>query len=521
MKINALIIAIIVLSASPHLYAVEENMVFVISDVTPKTVEPGYQGDLNITIRNIGFAEAYRLNAEIGTDNSDTIHIIGETKKYIEFRDIPCTNDPILCNFLGAGDSVVLNFKMSIDDSASVGGYIMPLTLYWKFSGFEKTTSLNFGIEVIGAPKLILSGISTAPSIVYPDTEFSMPVTVENTGTDEAKSAELKLTLPEGITGEQTALLGTISKDATTTATFNLKAGKEISIGHHSVPASLTYKDTKGTTYTATFPLDIFIQDRGDAKLTIAGINTTPSKIYSNTEFTLDLSLENTGSQAAKSISLSLELPDEFTGEDSAFLGTISKGSSSSASFDLKALKSSEPGAYAVKVTSTYTDEQGRELKSQEEFTMYILDRGEVILEISGKSTSPTKLVPGSDFTLSLQLENIGEQDAKSVKVELEPNGDIIGEFSSFVGEIEKDDVSTGVFDLKVSEDAQPGPRRISANVIYIDERGVENSVEKSFDLFIAKSGRSLNTTGIVIAALAVLVLLYLWRRRKSALSED
>ncbi len=520
MKIIALIIVISVLSASP-LYAVEENMVFVITDVTPKTIEPGYQGDLNITVRNIGFAEAYRLNAVIGTNHSDTINIIGETKKYIEFRDLPCANDPIICNFLRAGDSAVLNFKMSVDDSASVGGYIIPLTLYWKFSGFEKTTSLNFGIEVVGNPKLILSGVSTTPSIVYPDTEFSMPVTVENTGADTAKSAELKIMLPEGITGERSALLGTISKDATSTATFNLKAEKGIPTGHHSVPATLTYKDTKGAIYTETNTLDIFIQDRGDSKLTISGINTSPSKIYSNTEFTLELSLENTGSQAAKTIALSLDLPDEFTGEDTAFLGTINKGSSSSASFDLKALKISKPGAYTVKVTSTYADEQGRNLKSEEEFKVYILDRGDVILEISGKSTSPTKLVPGTDFTLSLQLENIGEQDAKSVKIEIEPNGDISGEFTSFVGEIEKDDVSTGVFDLRVSEDAQPGQRRISADVIYIDERGMESSVTKSFDLFIGEAGRTLNTAGVIIASAAVLILLYLWRRRKSALSED
>ena len=82
----------------------------------------------------------------------------------------------------------------------------------------------------------------------------------------------------------------------------------------------------------------------------------------------------------------------------------------------------------------------------EEPFNIFILDRGDVILEFSGKSTSPTKLMPGSEFTLSLQLENIGDQDAKSVRIELNADGDLKGEFTTFVGEIEQDDVSTGVF---------------------------------------------------------------------------
>lgn len=519
MRSLAIVLALLIAVAYPAFGATIENVKFVITDVSPKIVEPGYRGALNITVKNVGFGEGYRINAEIQTNSSAPVNFLGETKKYLEFYGQPCS-DPVICNVLNAGDLAVFSYELSVDDNAAPGVYYTPLAIFWRYAGLEKSTTLNFGIEVVGAPELIISGTSTSPSVVYPDTEFNMPITVENIGTDEAKSVELALTLVDGLSGKNRVQLGTIAKDATSAATFNLKAGEGIDLGHHDLSAVLGYRDTKGEEYTKSISVDVFIQDRGEAKLSISRINTSPSKIYPNTDFTLTLTFENTGSQTAKATKLILLLPKEFTGEDSAFLGTIQKDSSSSASFDMKAFKSSSPGVYAVKAESTYTDEQGREKTSKETFDLFILDRGEVILEISGKSTSPTKLVPGTDFTLSLQLENIGEQDAKSVRIELEADGDLKGEFTSFVGEIEKDDVSTGVFDLSVAPTAQAGTRMVTARVIFIDERGVENSVLKSFDLFVGEPSKTSRTTIIIVAVVVLGLIIYLWRRRKSEYTE-
>ncbi|RMF90403.1 MAG: hypothetical protein D6733_03990, partial [Methanobacteriota archaeon] len=254
--------------------ATDENVKFVITEVAPTVVEPGYRGPLNVTVQNVGFGEGYRINAEIQTSASVPVNVLGETKKYLDFYGQPCS-DPVICNVLNAGDTAVFSYDISVDDDAATGGYIIPLTITWKYGGLEKSTTLNFGIEVAGAPDLIISGLSTTPSVVYPDTEFTMPVTVENTGNDEAKSAELILTLPEGLTGKSTAQLGTIAKDGTATATFNLKAEEGISLGHHTLPAELRYRDPGGREYRKDVSLDLFIQDRGDVKLAIAGINTT------------------------------------------------------------------------------------------------------------------------------------------------------------------------------------------------------------------------------------------------------
>ncbi|MFV2040495.1 MAG: COG1361 S-layer family protein [Candidatus Hydrothermarchaeales archaeon] len=633
MKKIFILLLLIAAIAAPAQAAAEESVRFIIEDVQPNLLEPGYRGPLEITVRNVGFLEGYRINAEVTPAATVPINILGETKKYIEFYDAPCT-DPGRCNYLNAGDTATFTYNISVDSSAASDGYTIPLTVSWRNLGLDKTATLNFGIEVVGAPELKISGTTTTPSVVYPDTEFSMSITIENIGTDDAKSVELAVTLPSGLSGTKTAQIQTLAKDKTATATLQLKAEQKVALGMHELSAKLSYQDSKGETYTDTVPLDLYIQDRGAATLTlskvatspskvhantdftlsltlentgsqdakstkmeltlptgvtgeasaflgttgdgktseasfdlkvekstrpntypvsaeityideqgrtetvqetfnlfilergeitlsISGINTSPSKIYPNTDVTLTLSFENTGLQDAKSAKIDLILPPEFTGEDAAYLGTIAKDGSKSAAFDIKSLKTSAPGTYTSTARITYTDGRGITSSVEEPFNIFILDRGDVILEFSGKSTSPTKLMPGSEFTLSLQLENIGDQDAKSVRIELNVNGDLKGEFTTFVGEIEQDDVSTGVFDLSIAPTAEPGPRMINADIIYLDERGIENRVVKTFDLFVSEPGGSSKTKIALVALAALGIGVYLWRRRNSEFTED
>lgn len=502
-----------------HVGGVEENVKFVITDVTPKIVEPGYEGPLNVTIKNVGFGEGYRVNAEVTTSTTSPIRFLGETKKFRDFYTAECS-DIVICNVLNAGDITTFSFDISIKDDAVKGVYYTPITITWRYAALVKQTTLNFGVEVEGEPDLIISSVSTSPSIIYPDTEFTMPIGIENIGTDTAKNAEITLTLVDGLSGKAVSPQGSILKDNLSTATFNLKAEKSIPLGHHTLQALLKYKNTNGLEYTKTFPVDLFIQDRGAAKIEISGVSTTPSKVYPNTDFTLTVTLENTGAQKAQAVKMTVVLPEQVTGEDTAFLGTIDESGSASATLDLKALKKAVAGKYPVTATITFTDEQGRESTIQKTFDLFILERGDVIIGISGKSTSPSKLLPGTEFTLSLQLENVGDQDAKSVRVELDPNGDFTGEFLSFVGEIEQDDVSTAVFDLAVSPLAQEGSRKVSARVTYTDERGEENTVIKTFVLFINSQGTTQTTPLVIIGAVVLLIIIFLWRRRKSEYSE-
>src|SRR3972149_10346 len=156
MKASFILVAAILLAAAyPTAFAVEENVKFVIIDVNPKILEPGYRGTLNITIKNVGFGEGYRINAEVQTNSSIPINFLGETKKYLNFYTAPCS-DPVICNVLNAGDLATFSYEISVNYDAAAGGYYMPLIIYWRYAELEKSSTLNFGFGGVGAAKLLI-----------------------------------------------------------------------------------------------------------------------------------------------------------------------------------------------------------------------------------------------------------------------------------------------------------------------------------------------------------------------------
>jgi hypothetical protein len=296
---------------------------------------------------------------------------------------------------------------------------------------------------------------------------------------------------------------------------YRIKVEDNATTGAHNVPLSLTWQDVNGVQQTQTVYLGIAVT--GEPHLIISGINSTPERVYPDTEFTLDVNIQNTGTEKAKSVEAALTLPDEITGEDRAYLGTINRDAKAKASYTLKATKAAKSGAYEFVLSMTYTDEQGVSGKVERPFKIFISERGDIDLEIAGISTSPSKIYPGTDFTLSVQLENIGNQDAKSVMATVYDSEGFVGEFSSFVGKIESDDVSSGIFDLTATPKAAPGDHEFKMEVIFTDEKGDEFSETKTFNVYVDEPAKRSTTATIAALFVVAVVVVILWRRRKAA----
>lgn len=374
---------------------------FYVMDVSPKELSPGETGILNITLKNLGSDFAAYLRATLDPQDVSPIDAIDSAKKYLSRAEAAKESEEYF-GIVRQREELNLQYRIKVDDNAALGAYSVPLMLVWEDElRKENTQTVYLGITVKGEPDLI-----------------------------------------------------------------------------------------------------------------IAGINTTPSRIYSDSEFTLTLKLENIGKAKARSVETKLVLPEEISGEHTAFLGTIERDGTSTAAYDLKVAKQAPSKAYELALLLSYIDMEGAQRQVEKPFELYVSQRGEVNLEIAGVSTSPSKIYPGDDFTLSVQLENIGTQDAKSVKAELLPLEEFVGEYSSFIGKIEEDDVSSGIFDMRVAKKAKPGSYDFVMKVTYTDVMGTEFVEEKHFSIFVdrapRKYSRYLAALGVVILLLAV----YLWRRR-------
>ncbi len=376
---------------------------FYIVSVAPKLLAPGETGEIDITIKNLGTDYAAYLKAELDPSDTSPVDAIGAVRTYITVRTEAGIASAEYFGIVQQQQEIILRYPIYVKRNASTGISSVPLKLSWQDSIGAKEKTLYAGIKIEGTPKLSLAGVNTSPSRIYPDSEFILTTKIENIGTGDAKAVELQLSLPKEISGESTAFLGTINKDSSTTA-----------------------------------------------------------------------------------------------------------------SFDLKTAKNAEAKSYRVSMQISYSTDDGKRQSVTKDFDLFVSERGEIRLEIAGITTSPAKLYPGLDFTLSVQLENIGKQDAKSVKVQLAPMQEFVGEKTSFVGSLKQDDTSTAIFDLSVAKDARQGSYDVAMRVYYIDDRGIEHAEEKRFGLVVAEAPRRFSYAWVAAALIVIAGAAYALRKRQA-----
>jgi hypothetical protein len=371
--------------------------------------------------------------------------------------------------------------------------------------------------------------IDVNPTTIHPGETITMNITLKNLGTEFA--SYLRATLdPEDISPIQALdspkkylsraeaaetsdeYFGIVRQREELVLQYHIKIDDDAPTGAYQVPLILTWEDSLREEKTQTVYLGIKVE--GEPNLIISDINTTPNRVYADEEFTLLITLENTGTGKARAVEAELELPREFTGDKVDFAGTIERDKTATFSYNLKASKQAESKEYNFNLIITYIDEEGAKKRVNRPFQVFVSPFGDVNLEIAGVSTSPSKIYPGTDFTLSVQLENIGTQDAKSVKADLTRIEGFTGEFSSFIGKIEEDDVSSGIFDMRAEKKLKPGTYEFVMKITYTDERGEEHVEEKIFPIFVDEKPRKYQRYGVVGGVIILLLAIYLWRRR-------
>ncbi len=344
---------------------------FYITDVEPTVVTPGETTTLNITLKNLGTGYAAYLRAVLDPDDVSPISAVGETKKYI--NTVEAAGETNYFGVVNQGKKIDVSYPIEVDDSAAAGTYNVPLKLVWENQiREEQTETLYISMAVTGTPRLVISGVNTSPSRIYADSEFTLTVDIENIGTGKAKSVETKLTFPSEFSGERTAFPGTIERDTRATTTYDLKVSKEAESGGYDFGLFVSFIDEDGTEYLIEKNFSVYVSERGDIDLEIAGLDTSPGKIVPGSDFTLSIQIENIGTQDAKAVKAEVALPPEFTGKRTSFVGSLKEDDTSTAIFDLAVLKDAKPGQYESAITFYYLDEKGKGFADRKEFSLDI-----------------------------------------------------------------------------------------------------------------------------------------------------
>ncbi len=284
----------------------------------------------------------------------------------------------------------------------------------------------------------------------------------------------------------------------------------------YGIPLKLIWQNSSTQILDSTQTINIGLEVIGIPDLVIASVDTLPSRVYADSEFNISVTVENIGSGKAEAVELIIEIPPEFSGEQKGFLGTIQRDESSTENFNLKVHKKSISKSYEFILKIKYQDSFGKLKNVDKPFEIYVGEHGEIDIEIAGITTSPPTVYPGESFSLSMQLENIGKQDAKSVRAEINTPKEFIAEKTAFVGSLEKDDLSTAIFEIQVKKGANAQSYEMKMTVFYTDEKSIEHTDEKYFEIMVTKKPQN-NVRTLMGAGVLTLIIggIYFWRKSR------
>jgi len=302
------------------------------------TVAPGHTGNVTVFVKNCG-------------ETVKNVRVELEGFDYSSSRTV---------NLWREDQTISLTFSVYAPENES-GVHTGQLLISYPEFGERVTERIPIGINFTGKPSLVLSEFSTTPARIYPNSNFTLRVGVENTGSDRAKGVTVRLLLPEGLKGENTAYLGDIPQNSEKVASFELSVmnvtGK-LRVGV-VVRCEKGKFESSGEIYV--FPVSSHID--------ISGVYTIPDRPVAGKPFTLSVAVENSGKLKVRGVWIKLVMPPGFKGRDTYFIGSLDSGDSATSTFQIIAGGS---GKYTFKAEIHYLDYAYRPHVKVEDFTVYV-----------------------------------------------------------------------------------------------------------------------------------------------------
>jgi hypothetical protein len=367
---------------------------------------------------------------------------------------------------------------------------------------------------------LEVSSTSTYPSSIYPNSEISLNLTLTNiSSTHDATNIEVS-TYPNGkyfdsVKGEDT--LERIKFDQAGTVTLTLKVKDGTPGGYYSIPIKITYtKQGEDFTINTQTTANVLNYDKIDVTLS----EFPKTKQYLGDSFFIIGHVENKGNTTLKGITLRTVYETDLIPltETSQFIGDILPNQKKDFGFKFEIPKVAETGVYDINLIATDILSN----TETENISITVTDIPTLIISSIDKSVELNGvdqdfLTVGSDFSLSIQLENIAKSKAKSVRIEIiEKSEGIEGESIAYVGSIDEDDSGSGVFDLHLNSDTELGDNKITAKIVFTDEYDKEHTFTREISLFVTESNGGVSTwTYIFILLIIGGVIYYFYRKRK------
>jgi hypothetical protein len=281
------------------------------------------------------------------------------------------------------------------------------------------------------------------------------------------------------------------------------------------VEMTVTYYDDKATQYSEKFTLNVPVVASNyvaantptptgvsRSQLVITSYETDLQPLQPGAQFALKLTIQNMGNASAKNVTMIVgggstgsgsggtPQPGGVSGGSGEFtnfapvgssnvqsLGDIPSGGALKAEQKLIVNVSTNPGAYPLKITLSYTDEKNNIVNDEQVITLLVYQLPVVELSFYQPVFSLTAGMPNP---LPIQITNLGKKSAVLGSMKITTNNGTLENSSTLVGNIEAGGFFT--FDSTVFPDT-PGTLELTVTIDYTDDFNQSRTIVKTLTL--------------------------------------
>lgn len=230
-------------------------------------------------------------------------------------------------------------------------------------TSFDKTEYVTITVE--DRPQFDV--VSEGNNAVFAGDTGNLSFTLENTGTQTATAASVRLSTqsgavyfgsPSNAQGETSLYIPTLDPGETTTVSAQVGAGSETAAGEYPVDAVVSYENQNGVTEKSD-TLTTGVQVRPERSFELRDVSTENFRVDEN-EARINATVVNTGPGDARNVAVQLGQTSTVTatnGESS--VGDLAVGESAPVSFTVTIPASAEPGTNTFPFTVQYENADG------------------------------------------------------------------------------------------------------------------------------------------------------------------
>ena len=383
-------------------------------------------------------------------------------------------------------------FHLNIAANASVGQNTIetyPIYIAWNYtqnSTIRYTQELNVSLPMRGAPNLAFS--IPDPSLVAGQTN-NITVQVTNHGTGYAYNIGMSITSSPVINliGSPVAIQE-LAPGATANTSFSAYVSPTLQGDDVTLNLNPTYIDPYGNNETNSSSASLYVlQGQGGI-----GVSASTQNLFSGETNNANIVLTNNGGSPIRNVYVTLTPSSSLSiiGSD-GYASVPFIGAYSNVSIPLELYPSTSGTVASLGVALSYS---GGSVSR----TLSFLTPGYINMSKVSSTVLPAAPQVGEIYTITSTLDNLGSETAYAVTVTPSPpNGiSIVGQNSSFIGDVAADTPTSVTLSFVAAEGLNPGTYTIPVTLSYVNNINQKLNQTLYYTVDISKANTTANTTG-------------------------